>query len=952
MEKVELSEVKQTEPKLRKKLSSKSDRSIYYLASFFIPMVVMLAAYAIQTIYPFGEKHILTIDLYHQYAPLLRELRDKILSGDSLFYTWTGGLGFNFFSAFTYYLASPFNLLLLLFKESQLSDAVLVITLLKIAFSGLGFYIYASRSSKQNQWFYVAISCSYALSAYSLAYSWNIMWLDTIILLPLLILGLEKLIKDKSVFLYIVSLSLILLTNYYTAFFVCIFLIFYFFVLFIKIRDEKRKTLNQENYAEIITNKTPKRHEFWDSLFRFGYSSILAAGISAVTLLPTIKALMRTSASGDVFPDAFSFFEPFIDFSSRLLTMSSLSIRDGMPNIYIGCIVFLILPLFFINKKIPSATKISHALLMFFLIFSMNNNVFNFIWHGFHYPNQLPFRNSFLMVFLLCSISITAFNNWEYKANTKWYKILLIWIMIFLLLQKVDPDVYAIELILVSGLLIFIYTMILNSGQKTGRRFVSGLLCFVIVIELAINTVAGISSISENEYYGSRDGYKAGAYPEAIGKLVNQIKQEDPNFRASLWPDKTVNDPMLYGYPGITVFASTYPEEPVQFFKKIGYDNNGINSYQNTGSNIILDSIFGLHYKMVNKDRDEQNSFYDKVGEEGDAILYKNKYALPIFYYVPRQMNDLHLSDQISSMNNQKSLIKALGGNQDMLRIIDPELSLGLGNQVTNQMNNKYSITKEAGFSGSRMICYDFTAPENGYYTFSWRSTGLKFDQVYMKRSNPDILQTEDREETFQDEKQQLSRKDTSNSDLGYFEKNEKARITFEFGSKSSDNGTLQVEAALIDENLFSDWISGLEKYSVSPTYHKANLLTAELELPEAGYALFSTTYDSAWNIDVNGRKADFKPLDNALILVPLEQGKNYIRFQFIPDGFSLGLIISGISILIILATVIKSRKNKLAKSETRLNSKAEPVVRKDQKQLNKKSVISVDASEGSEKKE
>ena len=203
-----------------------------------------------------------------------------------MFYTWTGGLGFNFFAVITYYLASPFNLLLLFFGNDQLSDAVLLITILKIASSSLSFYFFAYKKHKKHDLFQLALSFGYALSAYSIAYSWNIMWLDTIILLPLVVLGLIMLIEGKSVRLYIISLVLILIVNYYTAFFVCIFLLFYYFVISVDI----------ENINKLRNNKNKLNRKKWLTFGKFAGSSLFAAMLR-ITLLPTIFALIDTSAT-------------------------------------------------------------------------------------------------------------------------------------------------------------------------------------------------------------------------------------------------------------------------------------------------------------------------------------------------------------------------------------------------------------------------------------------------------------------------------------------------------------------------------------------------------------------------------------------------------------------------------------------------------------------------------
>src|SRR5659263_66505 len=97
-------------------------RTAFYLSlSFLIPYLIMTSAFIVQGVHPFGSHMILTVDLYHQYAPFVAELRDKILHGKSLWYSWNIGLGTNFWAIFANYAASPLNFLILYFPVSYMS---------------------------------------------------------------------------------------------------------------------------------------------------------------------------------------------------------------------------------------------------------------------------------------------------------------------------------------------------------------------------------------------------------------------------------------------------------------------------------------------------------------------------------------------------------------------------------------------------------------------------------------------------------------------------------------------------------------------------------------------------------------------------------------------------------------------------------------------------------------
>ncbi|NLB10600.1 MAG: YfhO family protein, partial [Clostridiaceae bacterium] len=202
-------------------LSRQADRN-YAVMAFFLPFLLLSIGYAARGIFPFGNKHLLTVDLYHQYAPFLAELRTKLLSGEGIFYSFAGGLGVNFYALFAYYLASPLNLLLLLFPAAFLTEGILVLTLIKISLAGFTFNIFLRKTFNRHGPLAVGFSTMYALSSFVIAYGWNIMWLDSLYVAPLVVLGMVYLIRDKNIWLYTLSLAYLLFVNFYMAWFVCL----------------------------------------------------------------------------------------------------------------------------------------------------------------------------------------------------------------------------------------------------------------------------------------------------------------------------------------------------------------------------------------------------------------------------------------------------------------------------------------------------------------------------------------------------------------------------------------------------------------------------------------------------------------------------------------------------------------------------------------------------------
>ena len=355
--------------------------NLVYFLSFIIPVFILFLLYILRGIYPFGGEVFLRSDMYHQYAPFLAAFQEKIKTGGSLAYSWDIGGGINFVALYAYYLATPINWILFLFPQSILTELMSIFLIFKIGLSGFTFSYYICKHFNTNNPAVGAFAIFYALSAYVAAYSWNVMWLDCIWLLPLILLGLEYLVKEKKPFLYCVTLGLAILSNYYISIMICIFCVLYFFTLMLSQPEAKENP--------------------YKKVFSFGLYSLLAGGLAAVLLIPEFFALQLTVSGEMNFPGSLTkYFSIFEMISRQLMLVEPAVFSAHEPNIYSGIPIFLLVPLYAMNSKVNIKEKISKFILIFFFYISFNMNILNYVWHGFHFPNSLPCRQSFIFSFL------------------------------------------------------------------------------------------------------------------------------------------------------------------------------------------------------------------------------------------------------------------------------------------------------------------------------------------------------------------------------------------------------------------------------------------------------------------------------------------------------------------------------------------------------------------------
>ena len=268
------------------------------MIAFFVPVLVMICIFAQRGIFPFGERCFLRTDMYHQYAPFFSEFQHKLRTGGSLLYSWDVGMGVNFAALYAYYLASPLNWLILLCPKKLIIEFMTIMIVIKIGLSGLSFAWYLKQHSKNCILGVGFFGIFYALSGYMAAYSWNIMWLDCILLFPLIVYGLERLVREQKGMLYCVTLGLSILSNYYISIMTCLFLVLYFIALL------------------ILEEPGPVR-KYVENCVRFGIYSLLSGGLAAGVLLPEICALQSTASGNFDFPKAWTSYFPIFDMIAR-----------------------------------------------------------------------------------------------------------------------------------------------------------------------------------------------------------------------------------------------------------------------------------------------------------------------------------------------------------------------------------------------------------------------------------------------------------------------------------------------------------------------------------------------------------------------------------------------------------------------------------------------------------
>ncbi|NLZ99471.1 MAG: YfhO family protein [Clostridiaceae bacterium] len=949
------------------------------ILALLLPAALFYLGYCVYGLWPAGNKHLLAYDMYHQYAPFLLELRRKILSGDGLFFSWNGGLGVNFYSFFTYYSASPLNLLTILYPAEYIAEAITMITLLKLGLAGLFFRDFLSGAFRRDDPLSPLFSTFYALSAWVYAYSWNIMWLDTLVFLPVAAYGLVQIIKERRPARFLVGTVFILITNYYTGFFACAFLFLLFFVFTVQFSPNKKRPLYGLTSFTIFIG-----------------ISILAALIAGVVLWPTAKALAITSAAGDAFPKGFTFTQPALSTLLRLTPLRKPEIMSGLPNIYSGILTILLLPAFFIKTKRALKVRAAYGMLLAFLFLSMQSRTLSFLWHGAHYPNSLDFRYAFVFVFLVITMAYQAAGD---ALKTKWPLLgATVAVILILLLseQAWDVDntlshwrliamtVFGIAYLVAlrhyepfedatskqqkltkgvhyvrqrskgserhqkwsmlrrgdnnakkdkedrrslrakrepknllhrgrawvsrySSRITFIHFPAMNCDErraKTAHRNAALALFFLVVFELLFHGFTNAALYQEVAPLGDRQYYLANDAAREVSAYVKQLRADHAgkHWRCEMLPDTCVNDPMLFGYPGFSLFSSPFPKSSIAFFEDLGYPVNGVNSFQYKESTIVMDSLLSIDHQIVRNDRIFDDRIRQEVASGKTMKLLKNPDALPFGYFVSRETMVLNMEEMpVDALDVQNRLVASFGGN---MNVLEKEAfdTWDFEGCYVERTDDPYSfrVIRDEGNDEWAFLVYD--VPLDGQYYIFWEDESCRINYA-----NGFIRD----QEFFH-----LGTQKTGIGDMGFLQEGTQIHFRVRMPSDRRINGTFRAYIGRLNEMAWQETKQRLSLYPMRMEHFSSGSFSGQIEAPEEGCLFIPTTWNPGWHFKVDGVPVSFENIRGSFILLPLSAGEHTITARFIPDGFYAGLLMTLLGLFLTAALFLLPRLKKAIRAK------------------------------------
>lgn len=564
----------------------------FFILSFAIPFLVVLFAALVAGMAPFGPRSLMAIDAWGQYFPMLREMKRAFRSLD-FSYSFTGALGFDMTAQSAYYTNSPLWYLLFLLPGELTPGQVDMMVFARFGLASLTFSYFLSEHTGKKKGSMILFSSAYAFSGYTIAFVNQFMWMDAVVLLPLVILGIERLYKGKGMLLYTAALFLTIYSNFYIAYAVCIFSVLWFFLL---------------SFSEKVSVR-----DWFVRAFRFGITSLAAGILNLGVLLPLIRAIGNTLASDMGFTGELKFYHSFFDMIKMLLPFTKSSLAYEAPNIYFGAVCFVLCIAAF-AARVPLRKKLCFTVLFAFMFVSFNFNLLDYIWHGFHFPNQLPGRQSFLFIFLGLVIAFCGFET----------------------LRE------------------------LMKNKKTLVKAVSILLCCILGFEVYSNAV--LKLIAATPMTSEASILRNSQALSVVREEMTPDKEKNEFWRIETVPHR-YNGGQLHGYYGISHYSSTMSGDCYSFFTKLGMSVYAKNVSIQYLPNPVLNSLFGIRFIVSKENKGDEVSEY--YGPAHDMFVYENSCVLPLFYVVNSDV--LEIDDTLKGHAYTNEIFRKAAGTGDVI---------------------------------------------------------------------------------------------------------------------------------------------------------------------------------------------------------------------------------------------------------------------------------------------
>ena len=886
------------------------DRYGYLLFAALIPAVLFYLIYLAKGLYPFGDGTVLVLDLNGQYVSFYEGLHDILRGEADLLYSFSRNLGGEFLGIYDYYVASPFAMLLALFPERFMLEALLLLFMLKAALCGLnmGIYLHSRSAGEPNRLAIIAFSILYAMTSYCVVQQHNSMWIDAVLWLPLLVMGIESLVKYGKFRLFVFTLAITIHSNFYIGYMVVIFTVAYcFYYYFAHNRNNENNPLGEKNH-------------FIKSLGRGVVWTLLAVGIAALAIL---SARYSLSFGKDEFSNPnweitqkFDLFEFFYKF----LPSSYDTVRpQGLPFVYCGVLTIIMAPAFFLSKKFSTREKVAAAFFILFFIGSFATSSIDLIWHGFQKPNWLNYRYSFMLCFFLITLAYRAFDQVMYTSRKALMGVVAaIGIFVMILQKFTDFLVEENEKLVIRpfatiwltlGCLFVYFVLISVAGRAKPRQreSVAMILVFVVTVEVFLSGLSDMNQLDKDVTFSKYSRYNN--MIDTVRPITDTIHEYDDGFyRMEKTYFRKTNDNFALQIKGLSCSTSTLNRDTIDFLRSMGYASRSHWS-RYLGGTPVNDSLLGIKYLISDADNThyygeplftpEDYDYPEDFDPNGDYDVYFNQFALSFAYGVAEGWLSFDYETYDNPYERLNAMITVMLGETETVQVFKPTTQNGEPEVVnvnvgTADGHNSYKVDDK---TKSGYLYYSYTVPADTELYFFYPNRYLREVKLGVNDKKGGESVSYNSKGTFGggETNRIVSLGKSTTGDLF---------LKVEIDNDSNNLYVIPKDSYIyyIDMEVFKDAFTRLGKtqFVIDKTSTDSHLTGTVTTETDRQLMFTSIAYDEGWNIYVDGKKVELYEANNSLISFYVEgAGEHTVEMKYMPATVALGITVSLLSLAV-----------------------------------------------------
>lgn len=866
----------------------------YSCLSLLVTIAIFLIISSLANCNPFLGGVLWGGDLPDEYLSFFQYLRRLILGNwNSLQFSFANGLGADMAGNIGYYLASPLNLIILLFPASQINLALYVIIVVKLGLASATFtFLILKFFNFKNRIYSIFLGIIYGLSAYCIGYGANLMWLDGVILLPLIVYSLIRGLKNRRWLLYSILLACAIIFNYYIGYMICIFIVIVAFAYMINHFKEKGLFIRQ--------------------LVEFAISSLISGLMSAMITLPTWMNLSNNKLTEHTINEGFRL-SPISSVAKSISALFMKNTFNGSPLLFVGSLVVIVFILYFIDNKNTKKEKITNLIIGLIFLLSLVQTKVYLLWHGGQKPVGFPYRFSFIIIFWILLVAAKELTSLDLKKEQ-----LLIAAGIYLLLGILVAGLrlhygHYDNCLLISLALICIFAALLYFANNKIIRYI---LVIIGVIEIAGSGYLTLSQM----------GMKSNVY----SNYISENQQLFDSLPASAKKNRIAKNYFLnndrgesyaFNYKGAEIFSSNNDPKISELYANLGLSAYGYYYFYKTAT-AVTDAIFNIG-TFVNNSLPSQSISPEYITyglrdelKNNKILLKKKQYtiyqtpALPLAFAGSLSNNLKFKSDD--PIYNQNLVLNSLTQTQgNVLTYSSQKAEIKSENSKVKQEENTLKITRNSDKAGS--------------VTFTFK--GLKPKQVAYIQLGKDLMGFADPMTTYHarqagEEKPELrilvNKKDVrlqpQVKQLIGVQANQKGQVQIKWildGNKQQLTSELP-RLVNINSNLLKSKVTQVDsKKKLRLSTFNNNYLAGKVNIAKNENLVTTIPYSKGWQAEIDGKPVKIKRTLGVFIGLNMSAGEHSIVLKYKTPGLLIGAVTSiiGIILLVVFNFYLEKKK-------------------------------------------